>query len=89
MTKKKGDRPLWFKAKRYGWGWTPYTWQGWLVTIMFVLAVAITAYLYRLLPLTEAEFAAVYIPTVVAHALVLIGVCAYTGETPRWRWGDD
>jgi hypothetical protein len=22
---------LWFRAKRYGWGWTPTSWQGWLV----------------------------------------------------------
>lgn len=25
---------LWFKAKNYGWGWYPVTWEGWTVTII-------------------------------------------------------
>ncbi len=31
------DKKLWFKAKRYGWGWTPVTWQGWLVIAVYVI----------------------------------------------------
>jgi uncharacterized membrane protein len=30
-------RKLWFKAKRYGFGWIPCSWEGWLVLIAFVL----------------------------------------------------
>ncbi len=29
----------WFRPKRSGLGWTPITWQGWLVTILSCLVV--------------------------------------------------
>jgi len=29
----------WFRPKRNGLGWTPITWQGWLVTILSCLVV--------------------------------------------------
>jgi hypothetical protein len=32
------DRP-WFRPKRDGLGWTPVTWEGWLVTLASVAAV--------------------------------------------------
>jgi len=28
------SRPPWFRARASGLGWTPVTWQGWLVTIL-------------------------------------------------------
>jgi hypothetical protein len=28
----------WFRRKRWGYGWTPCSWQGWLVTALFVAA---------------------------------------------------
>lgn len=30
----------WFRPKRLGFGWSPATWEGWLVTALLVLAVA-------------------------------------------------
>ena len=29
----------WFGPKRIGWGWTPVSWEGWLVTALFVAVV--------------------------------------------------
>lgn len=29
----------WFRAKLYGFGWTPAKWQGWAVTVGFMLAL--------------------------------------------------
>lgn len=29
----------WFARKTIGWGWTPATWQGWLVTALYVVIV--------------------------------------------------
>jgi len=29
----------WFRTRRNGLGWTPITWQGWLVTILSCLIV--------------------------------------------------
>jgi hypothetical protein len=33
------DRP-WFRKRTVGFGWTPATWQGWLVTILGAAAFA-------------------------------------------------
>ena len=30
---------IWFKAKMYGWGWQPQSWEGWLVLTMYLVAV--------------------------------------------------
>ena len=35
----------WFGPKRLGWGLRPVTWQGWLVTAVFVAAVILTGFL--------------------------------------------
>jgi len=35
--KTKHIKPLWFKAKQYGWGWYPARWQGWLIVIGFII----------------------------------------------------
>ena len=32
-------KQYWFRRKRYGYGWTPDTWQGWLATAMFIVLV--------------------------------------------------
>jgi hypothetical protein len=29
----------WFKRKRYGWGFTPATWQGWAVVLGYLIVV--------------------------------------------------
>ncbi len=73
-------RKYWFPAKRYGWGWgPPVTWQGWVVTGGWLLAVLAGAvYLNRRGPLPVAMF-------VVAMIALLMLICSATGEPPRWR----
>jgi hypothetical protein len=36
------ERP-WFGPKRYGWGLTPISWQGWVLTASYVVAVFLLA----------------------------------------------
>ena len=40
---KDNPKNYWFKRKLYGWGWTPATWQGWLLTFLFIGIVLILA----------------------------------------------
>lgn len=42
-----GPRRPWFRPKRFGFGWTPATWQGWLVTIGGAGLIALVATLIR------------------------------------------
>lgn len=77
----------WFKAKKYGWGWYPCTWQGWAILAAYV---AFTIYLFRDIDLNSENASRAFIgfvPEVVLSTLILIGICYKTGEKPRWRWG--
>ena len=73
----------WFKPKRYGYGATPATWQGWAFTVGTVLAmVAVSLYL-RL----AAKVALLMFDAAAVAALVVVSYRKTDGGW-RWRWGD-
>ena len=37
------SKKYWFKAKQYGWGWSPSSWQGWAVICLYI---SINLYLF-------------------------------------------
>ncbi|MDQ4212904.1 hypothetical protein [Microbacterium capsulatum] len=37
----------WFRPKRTGWGWSPNTWQGWLITALAVAIIIAAVVLTR------------------------------------------
>lgn len=83
MTEKK----IWFKRKRYGWGWYPVTWQGWAVLLVYLgvivpVAVSVDSNAHSL----SDSIIGFAIPWI-ALTSVLIGICYKKGETPRWQWG--
>jgi len=83
--------PLWFKARRYGWGWTPVTIEGWLVMLGFIVAVGIVTaiFLYQLRQGGDPRWAALlFILMLMVLSGLVIAVCWVTGERPRWRWGE-
>ena len=76
---------VWFPAKRYGWGWgLPCTWQGWVTGAVW-LVVYVTGFSV-LMSFNHYVWAAVYGAVSVA---VLVVVCMWKGEKPRWQWGDE
>jgi hypothetical protein len=83
---------LWFRAKRYGWGWTPATIEGWLVMAAFVAAIIVDAVglIHRTRTGVDVRSAMVTFYVWIGILLVaLAGVCWMTGERPRWRWGKE
>jgi hypothetical protein len=66
------QKPLWFKAKQYGWGWYPCTWQGWTILVVYLVILYFIA---------QNLLAVGFLTT------VLLLVCYFAGEKPRWRWG--
>lgn len=83
---KDNPKGYWFKAKIYGWGWTPVTWQGWAVTLGYVLLLVLLA-----LTIDESsqpkEIALMFLLPAAILTSCLIRICYAKGEKPGWRWG--
>ena len=80
---------LWFKRRRYGWGWTPVTWQGWTAVIVFLLGVVVAAaVLVEDEPRnTLSRDGILFIVISISLALGLFWVSYVKGPSPKWRWG--
>ena len=83
----------WFRPRRYGIGATPITWQGWLLTIVFlVILVVITAgplYALRLFGIAMAGpmiGGCLLLTLPVTLIFVWISKAKTNGEW-RWRFG--
>lgn len=73
----------WFPAKRYGWGWgLPSTWQGWLVLVGYIGMQCVMPML-----ISPAESLTGYLVFVFTITAMLLVICWWKGEPPRWRWG--
>lgn len=89
MVEKK---QIWFKAKRYGWGWgMPANRRGWTAFAVF-LAVWLLSLLWLVStgePTEQLETKNIAIFSVILFAdiLALIIVSFKYGEAPKWRWG--
>lgn len=81
---------LWFKAKCYGYGWYPATWQGWLVLGVY-LVVLIAAEIVFIRNTTAEHYSlwhiAMYLVFVALITGVLIWISYKKGEPAHWRWG--
>lgn len=78
-------KKLWFKRKTYGWGWTPTTWQGWGITIGYI--VVMIAVGFFLDPDTHSDSVWIFSGAVVIFTILFIYIAYKTGEKPRWQWG--
>ncbi|MFZ3301574.1 MAG: hypothetical protein WA152_02565 [Microgenomates group bacterium] len=78
---------LWFKAKKYGWGWYPASWEGWLVTILYILFILYRSNKVSEMFDTESSFVFRYTFEVIFLTTLLVIICYLKGEKPKWRWG--
>lgn len=83
---KDNPEHLWFKRKLYGWGWTPATWQGWMVLLIWLVLVLFFAFtIDKNSSISEIIFT--FILPIALLTVILIGICYKFGEKPRWQWG--
>lgn len=77
----------WFRPKRYGYGATPTTWQGWVLTVGTVLAMIAVSLFLRLA--TESYWALAVLVAFDVIALGALAAISYwkTEGAWRWRWG--
>lgn len=81
------EKKLWFKAKWFGWGWYPSSWEGWLVT-MIGTGFYVCSYMYMdLESLTDTQIM-IWMVTSISALIFYFMFWGYTkGEKPYWRWG--
>lgn len=78
----------WFKRKRYGWGFTPATWQGWAVVAGYVIVVIALVPAFLDAPeAVAAKEAGFFVMLVTAATACLLLISFSKGPRPRWRWG--
>lgn len=86
------NNKLWFRAKRYGWGWVPSSWQGWLITLLYIAGLVWSGFRAGILAAGASEpntyFFTQYIAGVIALTVIMIAICYRKGEKPGWHWGD-
>jgi hypothetical protein len=76
----------WFKPRDKGYGATPVTWEGWVVTVAAMVVVVMSSLLVPLLADgTYWGLAALVIDVLVIVALLIVGKRKTDGEW-RWRW---
>ncbi|HEX5774596.1 MAG TPA: hypothetical protein VFY28_01390 [Candidatus Paceibacterota bacterium] len=86
-------RKLWFRAKYIGWGWYPVSWEGWAVTLLYILLYIASGLLYGALsPSALAAGGSVGAGTALLFSWYLLltasllWVCYRHGEKPGWRF---
>lgn len=85
---KESSMKLWFKAKRYGWGWYPVSWQGWLVLGVYLGGLVVNFVRIDGTSLSIGDTLVRFVPEALILTGILIGVCWVTGEPPAWHWGN-
>jgi hypothetical protein len=77
----------WFRPKRYGYGATPVTWEGWVVTFATVLAMIAVSLTLRLETRSALALAALIAFDVAALVVLFFVSRRKTEGEWRWRWG--
>ncbi len=86
------QKKVWFKAKLFGWGWYPSTWEGWLIIALYLGAIFAHLYVVGALDdslgkdIHNAKFSE-FFPWLLVYTGLLVWISYKKGEKPRWRWG--
>ena len=80
------DKKLWFRAKRFGWGWYPCSWQGWAILAMYVFVIFANIVYVNNHELSGSDFFMQFFPSTYILTVFLIIICYTTGEKPSWNW---
>ena len=78
---------FWFKPRRYGYGATPTTWQGWALVAAYVVALWVTA--MALIAPNHPRVALFLVATLAETALFLLVCRRKTEGAWHWRWGKE
>lgn len=79
------EKKIWFKRKKYGIGWTPAAWEGWIITLIYPFLLILPIIFIRPWTKTIVTIWYGYLTTI---TIAYIYVCYRFGEPLKWRWGN-
>lgn len=82
------NNKLWFKAKMYGYGWTPASWEGWGVLALYIVSLIIHIRNIDMYASSASDVLISFLIPFIINTIFLLIICYVKGEEPRWRWGD-
>lgn len=85
MTKSQENK-YWFKRRRYGFGWIPSTWQGWLSLVIMLAIIFGATYVFITTSPNNRSFF-LYFNTIAMTIILAVILAASKGPSPKWRWG--
>lgn len=77
---------LWFKAKTFGYGWYPVSWEGWVTLLIYLVVVVGLGVMLDRSPQANSDLV-LFFSSIAAATIILILICVKKGEAARWRWG--
>lgn len=81
-------KKYWFKRRRYGYGWTPASWQGWTLLGAWLIFILSSVALIWDEPDDEMTTAVwIFLGIVLFTTIILIALSYIMGPKPKWRWG--
>ncbi len=81
------EKKLWFRAKRFGWGWYPVSWEGWGILLMYVFSVVSDFVHVDNHSHSGSDTLIGWSPHFFILTVFLIIICDARGEEAHWRWG--
>lgn len=78
----------WFKAKKYGWGWTPVSFEGWVLVTAYCIAIFYIFFKIDSSSHSVSDTLISFFPILVLLTAILMAISYKTGEKPHWQWGD-
>ncbi len=78
---------LWFKAKLYGWGWRPVSWEGWTVMLLYLAGLYTNFQNVNMYHYSTSDVMINFSIPFIIDTIFLLIICYAHGEKPAWHWG--
>jgi hypothetical protein len=88
LLKMKSKSKYWFKRKRYGYGWTPSSKEGWLLILVYLAVVILGVFFFSdKLESGDMFYSIAYSVFVIISTTLLLLLTVRKAPKGKWRWG--
>lgn len=85
---ENNTKKIWFRAKRYGWGWYPNSLEGWGVILLYTITVIFHFINIDRFSHSASDTMINFLIPFIINTIFLMIICFIKGEKPKWRWGE-